>query len=490
MKKFLCALLTLATIAPFAVACGGGGGGGGTGGGGGGGGGTSIPADANSGDGVSLKVLAIDKGLGTEWLSDAAEAFNRRNQTNITVVPDEGLNSRVNELLTSKSRNEDVYFTFSTEMQWVEWYAGGYIYDLADISSSINYRDSEYAKLGVFDGKRVIMPYAYPPTGFVYNQDYIDVIPTYGEFTQGTFPTTWQGLLDLCYSINNEWDTNTKNAVPMSYGGAVGDIEYIFKGLWAQLDPTGFKAYYNQDPIESIDNDENKNLFINDNVKKAVKKIVELINPQEKNGSYCPSNADSNATAMSNLEAQTKFINGFSVFTISGAWFEYEMRNIISEKFPNDEDRNYHFAAAPIVESGKQSTVFVNTPSEYFMIAKNGESKNLDLAKAFLKFLAKPDQAQMFHITSGTPCAMQYEIADEDLTVFQAEISNVLKTSQVAIGGSDKIPSLSGILKANYNYRFSQLATKPLSDETIADQLESLYADQKNGWEDSIGQFF
>lgn len=473
MKKFLSGLLALTMIAPLAVACNGGGGGG----------------NYDSGDGVSLEVKAINKGLGTEWLSQAAESFNRRNGTNIKIEPETNLHERVNELLTGSSDDADIYFTFSSEMQWVEWYAGGYIHDLADINDKLNYRNAEYAKLGVFDSKRIIMPYAYPPTGFIYNQDYIDAIPSYGQFTQGTFPTTWQGLIDLCYSVTNKWTSNTKAAVPFTYGGSVGDIEYIFKGLWAQLDPVGFKAYFNQAPIESIDNDQNKNLFINDNVKKAIKKIVELINPQEKNGSYCPSYASQDATTLSNLDAQQKFLNGFAVFTISGAWFEYEMRNQIDENFPNEEDRNYHFAAAPIVESGKQSTVFINTPSEYFMIAKNGKSKNLTLAKAFLKYLAKPEQAQLFHATSGTPCAMQYEIADDDLTVFQAEIANVAKTAQVAIGGSDKIPSLSGILKANYNYMFQQLATSPLSDATIASQLESLYRDQKNGWEDAIGQF-
>lgn len=472
MKKFLCGLLTVATILPCAVACGGG------------------EVDPNAGDGVSLKITAIDKGLGTAWLTDAAASFNRRNSTNITVVPDEGLNERVNNLITGKTGDADIYFTFSTEMQWVEWYAGGYVHDLQDINDKINYRDSEYAKLGVYDGKRIIMPYAYPPTGFVYNQNYVNEIPSYGAFTQGTFPTTWQGLLDMCYSIKNGWTPSTgKTVLPMSYGGSVGDMNYIFKSLWAQIDPAGFKAYYNQDPITSVANDENKNLLINNNVKQAVSKVVELINPQETNGSYAPTYADSNASAMSNLDAQSRFVNGFSVFTISGAWFEYEMRNIIAEQYPDENSRPYHFATAPIVNSGSQATTFINTPSEYFIIAKNGPSKNLELAKAFLKYLAKPDQAAIFHMTSGTPCAMQYEISNDDLTVFQAEIANVAATAQKAIGASDKIPSLSGILNVNFTYMFNQLATSAKSDATITSQLENLYADQKADWADSIGQF-
>ena len=236
-------------------------------------------------------------------------------------------------------------------------------------------------------------------------------------------------------------------------------------------------------------NNENKALLVNDNVKKAVRKIVELINPQEKNGSYCPSNADANATAMSNLEAQVKFINGYSVFTISGAWFENEMKNVIAERFPNEADRNYHFAPVPIAESGKQSTVYVNTPSEYFMVAKNGKNKNFTLAKAFLRFLATPEQAQTFHLTTGTPCAMQYEISTDDMTVFQAEVANVLKTSQVAFGASDQIPSLSDILRVDFNTMFQQLATRPLANETITSLLESLYVTQKNNWEDAIARF-
>ena len=81
-------------------------------------------------DGKTLEIRALNLGLGVEWLQQAAETYNLQYGTNITVIPDENLHEKVNTLITSPTKNSDVYFTFSSEKQWVQWYASGRIYDL------------------------------------------------------------------------------------------------------------------------------------------------------------------------------------------------------------------------------------------------------------------------------------------------------------------------------------------------------------------------
>lgn len=512
IKKFLCGLLAFTMVMPFAVACGGGT--------------TSsseseVESEVESEEetseeetseeetseeetseeetseeetstpeiepevdftGQKLAIRTINKGLGVDWLNTSVKAFNKKYGTEVTVEVEADLQERINSLLTT-SKNEDVYFTFSSEIQWVQWYQRGAIYDLADIQDSIVYRDTEYAKLGIYEDKRVIMPYAYPPTGFVYNQEILDQVESYGDYKQGEFPTTWQGLLDLCETISTSY---WEDFLPFSYGATTGDMDYILKGLWAQIDPVGFKAYWNQEEKANIDNNENKNLFVNDGMKTAMKKIVELLNPIQVKGKYVPCNTFSEFSSHDNMAAQELFINGNCAFTISGAWFETEMKTLIEQ---NKADF-YHFAPAPKVSEDNKSTVFINSPSEYFLIAKNGKNNNPELAKFFLQFMAQEKQAQTFQQKTGTPCAMKYTTPKKGLTTFQKEIDNVVKNSVGAIGASDQVPSLAGLLKFDFKDTFTKLATSAPSDKLIASELESWYNNtQKRNWKDAISKF-
>ena len=431
--------------------------------------------------GKKLEITMIDKGLGTEWLKDAARMFNKGTGSEISVKADEQLNERLASVVSTDNCS-DIYFSFSAELQWIEWALSEAIVPLTDINDSLAYRNEQYAKFGVYEDVRYIMPYVYSPTGFVYNKEYIAEIPSYGEFTQGTFPTTWQGLLDLCYSINNNWKEVTlgQQVVPMSWGASVDDMNYIFKGLWAQVDYEGFNNYFNQPYLASVANDENKSLLVNDSTVKVLDSIATLLNPQPNaNGKYYPTNSFSDSLGHSNRDAQQKFLNGLSVFCISGAWFENEMR----EQIEDEELDFYSFASAPIINEGGKSTVFINAPSEYFMVTAKGKNHNQELAKAFLTYMASEDATRLFHASTGVPCSLIYKTPSDSLSEFAKGVASVTDNSVHAIAGSDQLPSLAGAIHFQTSALFQSLATTAASTAHSTSLIEGIYAVQKADWE-------
>ena len=142
MKKFGCLLLSVLMLTSV-TACGGGSGDGGS---------SMTSEEAQKftetyGDwsGKSLEVTAIDKGLGVEWLKDAARTFNKGTGSNIQVKADEQLNERLASVVPSTNCS-DIYFSFSAELQWVEWALSDAIVPLTDISDKLSYRNEQYAK--------------------------------------------------------------------------------------------------------------------------------------------------------------------------------------------------------------------------------------------------------------------------------------------------------------------------------------------------------
>ena len=433
--------------------------------------------------GQTLEVSVLDKGVGVDWIKDAARNFNAGTGSNIAIKADSSLNESLETFISARS-GSDVYFSFSAQHQWVRWGLQGKIYPLDDLGISFN---ETMEVVGVIDGVRYTMPYNYAPTGFVYNADYIAEIPSNGEFTKGEFPSTWQGLLDMCDSVNENWKKSVRGqqVVPMSWGGSVGDMGYVFEALWGQIDPVGYKAYWNQE-TESVTGQKNKSLLVNDGSVQAMDCVAKLLNAKENaKGNYYPSNSFADSTSHSNLMAEQKFLNGLSVFTISGSWFENEMREQIEE----EELDFYHFATMPTVNDGGKETIYVNSPAEYFIIATNGKNDNPDLAKAFLKYLATEERSRVFQAYTGVPTAMKYKMQKDSLSNFAKEVAEALERSEQVVSVSDKKPSLSGALNLNVTTPFIKLATTQYTSSSALSIMEELYTNQYNGWKDYFKTF-
>ncbi|MBE5737709.1 MAG: extracellular solute-binding protein [Clostridiales bacterium] len=432
----------------------------------------------------ALEVKAIDKGLGVQWIKDAASTFNKATGSKITVLADETLNEGVANFIEADS-GSDVYFTFTSDVQWVRWSQRGLIVPISDIESTLDFKVNGFEQIGIYNGQRYIMPYVTSPSGLVYNQNYVNEIPSKGEFTTGTFPTTWQGLLDMCDSINEDWNktVGSNKVVPFTYGGSVGDMDYVFFQLWAQIDPDGYKAYYDQDDLD-ITGETNKSLLVSEGAITALDCIAKLFNTKLGTNGYYPSNTVSTYASDSNLVAEQKFLNGQSVFTITGDWFENEMRDYIDEV----EADFYHFTTMPVVKAGGQSTISLGTPSTYFMIAANGKNNNDDLAKKFLSYMASPDVGQIYMLSTGSSNAFECEVP-EGLSPFAQEVMNAWANSRVVVGGSGQIPHLTCAIGLQMAQAYKEIATSAYTETLAREKIERLYEIQYAGWNDCVKDF-
>ena len=201
--------------------------------------------------------------------------------------------------------------------------------------------------MGKIGDKHYLTSYVYSSWGFVYNQNYLNRIESYGEYVKGEWPETVQGLLDLCTATNNAKIVNnrTKQTVkPFGCGFTVNYMNWLFHGLWNEIDPQGYNDYYNY-------NDKNGGFptdkLVTTATVKAMETIYDLIDPK--------SSSDSNAVSWSqnHTESQQSFVNGDCVFAFTGSWFATEMRNILSEVGLTD----YHFGAYPVYNKGDKPTL-------------------------------------------------------------------------------------------------------------------------------------
>ena len=429
--------------------------------------------------GQTLEVTAIDKGYGFAWLSDAARVFNKATGSKIAVKGDETLNESIARTLQVGTNVSDIYFTISSNLQWIEWAVKGYILDISDIVPEERFINEQTARLGIYSGKRYYYPFSAPPTGFVYNKNYLNRIPSQGEYVSGVFPATWQGLLDLCAAaVNADIRNNGVQVMPFCWGATVSDIIYLFSGMWASMDEAGYRAYWDQNDLKADENQSNRALFVNESVKNVIENIYALFNPKKNaKGNYYPSFAVQDATGQNNLEAEETFLNGYALFTLTGSWFETEMADIIEDMGADF----YHFAPVPAQKSGSKTSTHINY-GEYFCITGSGKNNNVPLAKAFLAYVLSEESCERIHSALQTPLAYTYDISKVNLNRWGVEITDAAKNSINAVAASDTLIFLSGALNMDLlSTPFRNMATQGTCNASSI--MENFYNTQMADWD-------
>ncbi len=427
--KFLSVAMGLTSA--FLCACGGGGGTESSNGGGSGG--DKIYADRQ------LFIEMRLSGYG-EWLNDYAVEFEEETGCDVTVVWNPTLNEEVRNIFISDNYVlSDLYFAVNSDL-WYNWTKDGKLEPIMDLDERMNKTVASY---GVYEGERYVLSPLMPPLGFVYNKEYLAEIPSKGEYTQGQFPETWQGLLDLCDATNEMSNIGGRTDVkPMSWSGQKDSWEDIFKVLWAQGNGgDDWEAYLNQQgetPLESA--------FKNDSITKALEAIVKLINSD---GDYSKNSIDG-CGEKDHIQQQQNFLNGDCVFAPTGGWFETEMKDSITK-----DTFEYGFANYPQVDTTQERTAFINIPSEGFYIPAAAEEK--EIAQAFLEFLFTEENCKRLHEDLGTPIAFDYDFTAEDvakLSSFNQDITNCVMGNDIVLKGSNSImfgtgACMGGLLSSN-----------------------------------------
>jgi len=436
--------------------------------------------------GKELKVSVLDKGYGTEWIKSLALAYKRETGTVVSIKSSTSLNEQVGIQLTSGEKASDIYFSFTSQMEWMEWAVSKDIVELDDVVEDSQFRNGNVSKLGIYDGHRYYLPLTYSPTGIVYNSEYLK------ELGYSEFPTTWNGLMQLCRDccdkkLKSSYTGNT--VAPFSWAGGTGDLIYLFRTLWAQCDYEGFNAYFAQSDIDGITNDSNKSLLVNKNTEFVFDKIKELLDPVKgSNGAYYPYYSVNNVTKMDNIEAQTCFLEGDALFIVTGSWFENEMK----EEIEAYSDTEYAFTAIPKIAENNNSNCDINLPGENFFVSSNGINNDVEESKKFLRFILKPENLIKTHNAYESPLCYKYDETKLNLSEWGKQIKKVTDEYKGTFGASDSKVFICGALNLNLNSYFTNMATASVAGSvdytSSTSMLENLYRNQKASWENAVSK--
>ncbi len=366
---------------------------------------------------ISMRLSGYGK-----WLDDYVEMFEDETGCKVTVNWNDNLEAEARNIFLSDSYVlDDLYFAGVTD-QWQKWAKEGKLLEITGFDDILR---EEVKGLGMYNEKRYTLNIIMPAMGIVYNQEYLNAIPSSGEYTQGEFPETFQGLLDLCDKINEMGKINGTEVKPMSWGGRVEDLFDMYKMLWAQ--GNGGEDYTNY--VNQQGETPNEEYFKSKSIKNALEAMVKLIDSKD---GYS-TNSIKGCNELTNIQQQQQFLNGKSVFCPTGAWFETEMKESISS-----DTFEYGFANMPLYDTTETvRTTLINAPTEQFFIPKNAE--NAELALEFLKFVFTSERGAEIHKALGTPLSIKYEFTEEDkseLSAFAQDATDLVFDNKIVMRGS------------------------------------------------------
>lgn len=403
MKRIIALTLVLLSLATCCVGCGDGSGNEGT---------------AGSEDKVVLKISYFKGGYGEEWIKAICDAYTAEHP-NVTfqLEGDPDMTLKIGTRLESGANLPDIAMVLSTS--WQQWAAKGYLEDLsdvyaADVGNGVTMHDKlidETAEVGYYAGKYWVVPWADVLNGFVYNAK---------MFRENGWevPKT----VDEMFSLMD--DMKAKGVTPFAFGGKVISYwDFPVLAWWAQAE--GMEGMQTFLDMESPD------VYAQQGRLTALQIFEDIIMDK--------SNYIEGAMGMDHTQSQMAFLQGKAAMIPMGAWMETEMKNSLPEDF------ELAIMLAPAVDGAKMTDVSVSTGQDMIFIPK--KSKNKEVAKDFLKFMASDEMLQLYTQKTGAPRPFEYEPDLEGLSDFSKNVMTLWQSANKVYMFSDN-----PIYFMKYNY--------------------------------------
>ena len=339
MKKVITAGLSFAMAASMLAGC------------------SSKPAEnSDSGDKRVLKFDSFSGGNGEEVFTKLAKAFEKANpDVDVQLRFEKELPDVLNKENAKGEYSDVVYYNLGQPSGYTETQLNTHeVLDISDVVEEVG-MDENYANSSIVqyygDGKSYLMPLKTTPAGFFYNTELV------GEGKKYELPTTWEefwalgdqakkdGIALFTYPTNGYFD-NTLNALLKETGG--------------------------EELLTNVLNYD-KDAWNTDGAKQTIDILSKLVSPD-----YLYSDTVSNANAKDGFTMnQQAVIDGKALFMPNGDWVVNEMADTTPEDF--------HWGLLPLPALEKDGERFVGSMTEQVWIP--AQAKNVDDAKAFLKFI-------------------------------------------------------------------------------------------------------
>lgn len=444
---------------------------------------------------AQLEISTFDGGVGDEWLTNAANLFMEKNKERTDF--EEGKTGC--QIWISKDRfggdyllesdfQKDIYFT--ENIDYYRLSNKNKLMDITDILTEENPEDNNKRIIDKIDpnlkdfmnrgGKYYAVPFYDCIYGLVYDKDLFEEKSFYmtdaGGFTNdptlfGTGPNGVPGDWDdglpktyeqfksmiqmmrtrqvtpFVYSNNSEVSFYTARAL-MSYwsddeGFEQTNLNYTFNGTASNI-ITGWDGDNPTTESVPIDKDNGYLLRQQKGFYNALKFAKEIL---------CSTPENYLATS-NNTTAQTAFVankysggsNKPAAMLFEGTWWENESTTAfdIAKSYGASE---FNFGLMPIPKSHEskvgQDATFLNLNNSYGII--NANSKQVQLAKEFFKFLHTDEQLRQFTVTTSMTRGLNYSLEAEDL----AKVSTFAK-DLIAIKQSEHVKTVYPVSGLDY----------------------------------------
>lgn len=385
-----------------------------------------------SGDGSTLLIAYENSGYGDAWMDAMVEGFRAEHpEVTVKAEGDSQLHTKVLRELDDASAGWDIIFTQG--VVWNSYAASGKLVNLNDVYASTDENGitleqrmlPNIVKFGRTlgqDGREgyYSFPYGLSVMGIVYN---VEMFEHYGW----NVPKTYGELLTLCQRIKRDtarehWTTKDGQSVqvaPFTYPGQHPDY-------WRAVTYPWSAQYDGIDRFESFYEYTDKASFYTAGRLESLK-ALEGLNIEGPAGDR---NALEGTMSKDHLASQNDFALGYAAMIPNGSWVETEIAKSL--------DDVYEMAMMPPIafDEAHADSAFWSNNSNHVLIPS--ASDNTELAKEFLKFVCRKENA--FQITrlsnSFMPLSYDYSEIRAQMSSFGQSVVDIWTDSYCLVGVS------------------------------------------------------
>lgn len=360
--------------------------------------------DQSGSDSGTLKIAVYLGGYGEVWINTLARAFEQENEgVKVEYEANPELQSEISNRLQNP-QGDDIFISHG--IAWEKAAVQGQLESLDDLYESVDengvkFEDrilDNFREMSTFNGHYYKVPWTNGSGGIIYNSKMF-------EENNWEVPETYDELVTLCqtiYDANIKVDpTNTKpNAdtiKPFVWSKETYYWDYVVFDWWAQLAGLDEINQYKQLGSAEVFNPETYPALTN-----ALSKWVDLVAKH-------PEYSMEDSVGKQYIAAEMDFMNGYAAMIPCAQWLESEMRDQL-------EDSNcvMKLMPAPVLDGAKRdengNVIRVNySVGAGDSIIIPSASKNKSLAKKFIQFMMREDNAKLFtEKTNGVLLACKY----------------------------------------------------------------------------------
>lgn len=421
----------------------------------------------NPGASQTLNIGYFNGGVTSEWLREMEKEYEKANPDVEILINSELKDEIKNQKLLAdiENRNEDIFFAH--EISYQEFVNRGLIADITDVvtnpaaegEDTVENRmvDTLQEKYEI-DGKYYAVPFYTNFTGAIYDVDLFEEKSLYiakdGGYTSGLegqpeksygkdgVPNTYDDGLPVTFDEYKSWlnyMSRTRGVIPYIWctddSYRIGYLDSLVAGYEGEND---YRLNYTLEGTlrdgTSVTPEDAYLLRESDGVKFALEMAKVIIS----NRYY---HTDSINGQITHIDAQNKFLrsrkdNKPIAMILEGGWWENEARATFDSLGANNEkyaygNRRFAYMPVPQYNSGANEGETYYCSSAGVAVLINANTKQLDLAKDFLKFTLTEHAMSTFTKHVGIARPYQYDLEEgvyESLTPFGRNFWDIVST--------------------------------------------------------------